>query len=61
MRRREFITLVDDASHAQQPAIRCPDFLDGASADTRALFLRAFHQGLSEGGFVERRTPHSPG
>jgi hypothetical protein len=43
MRRREFITLVDDAPHAQQPAIRCQDFLDGASADTRALFLRAFH------------------
>jgi len=58
MRRREFIALLGGtvatwplAVHAQQPAVPVIGFLNTSSLD--AYRVRAFHQGLKEGGFVE--------
>ena len=61
MRRREFIAFVSGAAawplaaRAQQRALPVIGFLSPASLDSRRDWIAAFHQGLSESGYVEGR------
>jgi putative tryptophan/tyrosine transport system substrate-binding protein len=61
LKRREFITLLGGAAtwpvmaRAQQPSVPVVGFLSSASPDTYSGRVHAFHQGLSENGYVEGR------
>ena len=62
MRRREFITLLGSAAaawplavRAQQPTVPVIGFLISGSADSFAIFVDAFKQGMRDHGMVEDR------
>jgi len=62
MRRREFITLIGGAAvwpfaaRAQQPPLPVIGYLTTGSPESDALPLAAFRQGLSETGYLKRKT-----
>jgi putative tryptophan/tyrosine transport system substrate-binding protein len=59
MRRRAFIKVAGSVAvwplvaHAQQPAMPVIGFMSSRAPDESKHVLAAFHQGLSEAGFVE--------
>src|SRR5215471_5333307 len=59
MRRREFVTYVGGAvawplvARAQQPTIPVIGLLGSATANEWTPYVRAFHQGLRDAGYVE--------
>src|SRR5262249_40197971 len=61
LRRRDFIPLLGGAAawpitaRAQQAAVPVIGFLSGRSPSESAYALAAFHQGLKQGGYVERQ------
>jgi putative ABC transport system substrate-binding protein len=62
MRRREFIAFVGCVAlawplvaRAEQPAMPVIAFLSGESFITSDATMRAFYQGLNQGGFIEGR------
>jgi putative ABC transport system substrate-binding protein len=61
MGRREFITVICGAAtwplaaRAQQPAMPVVGYIGGQSPDLWAGRSRAFHQGLSQTGYIEGR------
>jgi hypothetical protein len=62
MKRRQFLAVagralvgLNRAARAQQAAMPVVGFLNPASPDTRGELIAAFHQGLAEAGYVERR------
>ena len=62
MRRREFIALLGGAAaawplaaRAQQPAMPVIGFLVSGAADSFAIFVDAFKQGMRDNGMVEDR------
>ena len=62
MRRRDLVTLLGSAAvgwplavYAQQPAIPVIGFISSESPDSISHFVHAFHEGLSETGYVEGR------
>jgi putative ABC transport system substrate-binding protein len=62
MRRRDFIALVGSAAAAwppeagaQQAVMPVIGFLNPASLEARRDLIAAFHQGLAEAGYAERR------
>ena len=61
MKRREFVSLLRGAAawplaaRAQQQPMPVIGFIGSESPDSFAPFLRSFHEGLSESGYVESR------
>ena len=61
LRRRKLITLLGAvawplAARAQQAAMPVIGFLGSQSPDVTADYLRGFHQGLKDGGYIEDQT-----